>query len=608
MLKRKVLYNLIRLKELTKSLKLDNYNNCIEESYNKLQNNVFTLTILGEFSSGKSTFINSLLGSKILPATVRPTTATINIIKHSDDANGYAIVYYKDKKQAKKISIEQLKQYSAPSDNEEYRATPEFKKLEAELRSIKWIEILYPTGFCKNGVEIVDTPGVNDLDESREEITYQFIPKSDAVILILDFEQPLSASELTFLKDRILKDVTKLFFIINKTDHSNNEKELKETIDYVRKELSKVINNPKIFPFSSKLALKAKENNDPETLKQSFYEDFEKELFRFLASDRGRTILINPVNKGLSIIKELNNFAINELKSLDKSIEELEEKIAKFEPIRKEAIARQKKLNYYLKQELDQLADKIEIDFRKDVDNIKNNIISKIDSYEKDSESLQRVIPKWIKKNIANLINSWQDYLNQSKEIIEKKIYAQIQDIVSEVDAFAAKEFYETQYGIDITSKDISELSNTLNNYINDEEVKNFVESTALGFIGGFLLGPIGIMASMIGSYLLVVHREEKIKEQIKRKVVEVLDEFKQNISGIFANKIEQFYTDFKNQINVYLDSHINSINRAMTDVLKLKKEQQAVVERQKSIIQNNIMNLNNISKDLLMIKEKIGD
>src|ERR1044071_8960662 len=50
----------------------------------KLESERFHLVVLGEFNHGKSTFVNALLGSDILPTGITPTTASINHVVWAD--------------------------------------------------------------------------------------------------------------------------------------------------------------------------------------------------------------------------------------------------------------------------------------------------------------------------------------------------------------------------------------------------------------------------------------------------------------------------------------------------------------------------------------------
>src|SRR5947207_1693149 len=80
-------------------------------------------------------------------------------------------------------------------------------------------ELGYPSTLLRGGVVLVDTPGTNDLDAQRAEITYGYIPSADAVVLCLDSTQVLTASERAFLEERLLeRSRERLVFVLAKAD------------------------------------------------------------------------------------------------------------------------------------------------------------------------------------------------------------------------------------------------------------------------------------------------------------------------------------------------------------------------------------------------------
>ncbi|RYX94951.1 hypothetical protein EON78_05940, partial [bacterium] len=124
--------------------------NTLNEIKEKLNNREINLTVLGEFNRGKSTFINSLIGDDILPTGITPTTSSINILKYSNDP--YLKVLYLDQTSENKILEAET-----------------FSKLTYE--NISHLEIGHNSEFLKNLV-MVDTPGVNDINSQRIEVTY----------------------------------------------------------------------------------------------------------------------------------------------------------------------------------------------------------------------------------------------------------------------------------------------------------------------------------------------------------------------------------------------------------------------------------------------------
>jgi hypothetical protein len=110
-------------------------------------------------------------------------------------------------------------------------------------------------GLLENQLTIVDTPGVNDINEQRAEITYGYLPRADAAVFLLDATQILTASERQFLEERILRSTRdRLLFVVAKADLLS-EAELTETLAFARKHLAAIVPEPAIYPVSAKRAL-----------------------------------------------------------------------------------------------------------------------------------------------------------------------------------------------------------------------------------------------------------------------------------------------------------------------------------------------------------------
>lgn len=73
-----------RLGEIAKELDDDALKNETDDNCSMLMEDGFKVVVVGEFSRGKSTFINALLGKRILPAKTNPTTTTINRISYGE--------------------------------------------------------------------------------------------------------------------------------------------------------------------------------------------------------------------------------------------------------------------------------------------------------------------------------------------------------------------------------------------------------------------------------------------------------------------------------------------------------------------------------------------
>jgi len=246
----------------------------------RLATEPFRVLVIGEFSRGKSTFINALVGERLLPSSVRPTTAVISVIRNGPERR--ASVHWRDKSRA-------ADHISLPSE----RADKALMLLTAKNEgapSIARVEIELPIHSIQLPLEIVDTPGVNDIDTQREEITYGYLARADAAIMLLDLHQPISASEQRFLTEKVLAaHVKKLLFVVNKIDQESPDAR-ERALTYVRSRLAAIgLGDALVLPVASKPALKAKSKGDSAALDESLFPPFERRLSAFLVEASGQS-------------------------------------------------------------------------------------------------------------------------------------------------------------------------------------------------------------------------------------------------------------------------------------------------------------------------------
>ena len=170
----------------------------------KLESERFHLVVLGEFNHGKSTFVNALLGSDVLPTGITPTTASINHVVYARRSRTARVVLLDRREPARSIRA------SSRSGSPSRAATPTRSRTSSSATR---------ASCSSNNVVLVDTPGVNDLNEQRAEVTYGYVPRADAVVFLLDAGQALKDSEREFLRSRVLESARdRLIFVLGKMD------------------------------------------------------------------------------------------------------------------------------------------------------------------------------------------------------------------------------------------------------------------------------------------------------------------------------------------------------------------------------------------------------
>jgi tRNA U34 5-carboxymethylaminomethyl modifying GTPase MnmE/TrmE len=193
-----------------------------------------TIAIMGEFSSGKSTFVNAWLGRRLAPMGALPTTCTINVFRHG--GQGAARIHRRDGR----IELVQAEDLLAFLDGLD----------EEAARSIRHVEI--ERGELGGGhASIVDTPGMNALDPYHEEVAREFLAEADAGVWIFSATQGAAASERAML-DEMRGDGRRVLGILNKVDilEAGEDREL---MDYLKDKLGEVL--VEVLPLSAQGAL-----------------------------------------------------------------------------------------------------------------------------------------------------------------------------------------------------------------------------------------------------------------------------------------------------------------------------------------------------------------
>jgi len=297
-------------------LMVENIRGCAcEDLKEKVRNNAFNLVVVGQFKRGKTSLINALLGAEILPVAVVPLTSIVTIMTWGEALR--IKVYFNDGKVAE-IKSESLVEYVTEKGNPK------------NVKDVHEVILTYPSPYLKDGVRLIDTPGVGSIYQHNTDVAYQYLPKSDAALFLLSVDQPMSKAELDFLKD-VKEYSNKIFFILNKADYLR-ENDLKESIEFSKNGLKEAMSSEvKLFPISARLALEGAAAKSGEQMEKSMLPLFSKYLHRFLMEEKGNVLILSVTNNLLRSIYQAKLELELELKSLTSPLEELKEKLRVFE-------------------------------------------------------------------------------------------------------------------------------------------------------------------------------------------------------------------------------------------------------------------------------------
>jgi GTP-binding protein EngB required for normal cell division len=241
-------------------------------SLKRLAEDRFYLTLAGQFSRGKTTLMNALLGMDRLPTGVVPVTSVITAVSYNSRER--VVMHFDGSNLTHEIPLSEIREWITEQGNPGNR------------RQIELAEVQLPAEILRRGAFLVDTPGLGSSIVENTATTNRFLPQIDALVLVTSFEFPLSQEEVQFLrKARLLK--RKVFIAVNKADLSSAEQQ-REILEFIRQRLADdgCVEGATLFAVSAAEALAAKLTKDEERLIRSGMPDFERALIGYLVSER----------------------------------------------------------------------------------------------------------------------------------------------------------------------------------------------------------------------------------------------------------------------------------------------------------------------------------
>mgnify|MGYP000938598982 FL=1 len=383
--------------ELKNEIKNNEVQKEIEAVDSYINNQKFSIGITGVMNAGKSTMLNALMGKEILGSAVVPETANLTIVKHNPTDN--AKVFYWDTKEWEKIeesakSLESMKDFVLETNKvfgenlKNYiRPVSRFDEVDInDLSSytsaehsgkkcnlVKYVELGSNLKFLSDGIEIVDTPGLDDPVIQREEITKEYISKCDMMMHLMNVSQSATLKDVEFIIDAVLyQNISKLLVVITRAD-TVSKKNLEEVIEYTKSSIQKqlkaqnkdsqldhILKTIKFIPISGRMALLHRTGREKEALAAGFtledtgileIENYLMESLFGTNSQKGELVIQSAKTQLNRLIEKQIGFNNYELTLLNKSKDELELELKEFnkkkETNKRVLFSMSEDINYY---------------------------------------------------------------------------------------------------------------------------------------------------------------------------------------------------------------------------------------------------------------------
>lgn len=410
--------------------------NSLMKQKKDLENGEFTIVVVGEFSAGKSTFLNALMGKKLLPSFTSETTATINFLRHKDQSkNGEeGCVYFND-------GSTQRIEHADGDTIAKFVST----KGDNVAENVHHIDLYMDSKFLENNVTLVDSPGLNGVAAGHAEITKEQIQKSSASIFMFNAKQPGSKTNFEVLAD-LSKRVSSIICVLNQIDaiRTNENDSVESVIQKIKNNYKDVMGEevdsiPEIYPISAYQALVGRDStiSVQDSLGESYmptaeerkkFEEkslmpqFEDRLFRYLTQgEKAKAALSAPIQQMLKMVSDIKGELEEDKQILDGQIDanELQEQIDILEEERQklqdELIEKEKKICICLNESKKEIIDGVIADSEK----LKKKLVFSMEGWEEPEEIDPKYIQRQLEKGIQEITDSAEkEFRNNNGRII----------------------------------------------------------------------------------------------------------------------------------------------------------------------------------------------
>ncbi len=552
----------------------------------------FRIAVVGEFSQGKSTLLNAMLGEEIQPVRAIPCSGAISVLKYGEQKR--VTCRYKNGQEVD-IPLDQYQEVTTISDNAAMNGVSD----ELERSEIDEVIFEHPgLEICRQGVEIIDSPGLNEHPD-RTRITHKLVDQADAVIFLANAYRPFTQTEKELLQGLKVKlageqPANNLFVVMNFMDLLRRESDRQQVRqlaeNFVSGKIPLVSNQNRLHFISAQESLEAILNGKENEYLENF-RAFTQELEGFLTHESGNQLIQKARrqldNIGNSLEVSLDAARNNLDSQVNFSYAERQEVLEKIGEI----TGRSQKLKILLEEKRDDTMVTIESQWPSRWEALKQTITQKSDTWKilgDDIGQLTQGFSDQLLNDVSIELETMTKHLHE--DLIQPVLESVMTSLQEEIQAIQK---ILTHLDLKLNSQlnrqyelSISRLNNKLSfDFPNSVELENNARNKFRLMASGVVAGTV-LAVAMTGALALIpfipmggIYRKLKgsfyIRESSKNrgKILETgLKQLDSQQNKIHSQVIEEIGSKFY-QLSTEIESEFLSVITLLNDVLS-KREQ----------------------------------
>ncbi len=544
----------------------------------KIEGADILVPFLGTQGAGKSTLINALLGEDILPNEADETTCIPVELRFGETTSAKAI--FKDGK-IKELGTEQT-EIAEFVDNS---FNPGNEKCVSKIIIEKKLDIL------RDGLILVDLPGVGSLTHANEETTTEYIKNLSAAVFLFSTTPPILKKEAAFIKN-IWRGINTAYFVQNVWD-DNSETEVDEGLNHnktILSNISKEINvsfEGNIIPVNAYAAAFGRFRNKTDKVEESNILSLESTLKSFAVNykEESKKAFSKRVKQVVDYLEDSLEEAIQESNMSYEEILDRLNKKKKFYEDRNEEI---KTISH-------RIDDKI-YDSKKEIKQFSKEIA------ERKTNTLRTEMFRLIDKGVVDgekLDTAFGEYQSDHEEEVCEEVFEKLSQL--------CEDLQEEYNKLEVSLGDIDQRNEDKMKVNKKEELKwekgleavmnlgidigGTIAGTAIGAVVGGALsgaaaGPVGVAVGIVGglAICLIGHGVSSLTKkgitsvrgaETKKMLEPILSEYSERIEKYVKSYCNQCFDDIEKGVNIYIESMKNQLEKINDEISNIRREGQ---------------------------------
>lgn len=595
-------------KDITKTL---------QESATRFTDGKLIVVVAGEFKQGKSSLINALINEKdLFPVDIDITTNLVSTITYGKSEKITVVLGEPGKGISKNITRAEIPDYVT-----EHKNSKNQKKAQMLI-----IESTNPQ--LKEGLVLVDTPGVGGLNTEHTAISYAFIPNADVVLFVSDSEKPYTVKELEFV-DMINRHCQNFIFVITKKDLGNYQ----GIIDSNREKLSKTLNcieeKINLIPVSSKTKLAYLETQDEEDLADSNFTVLETTLWQTLEQQRGSILSLRALADLQQTLTQIKTPIEAEWAACQQSPSELVEIEQEFQKVqqRLQTLLRnngvwQNKLN----DGLHDIREEIINTYRQQINQIFNQVELELDNPQILSNPEQLI--SQLEIEIDSLVVDLTNEIGELASDLQQKIKKDTQLNISPFSNSSLANTENKPYLFNSEKIQRSHLWEKTLNVAQNAGFKGSIGATIGVTVGGVLGGAIGslfggvgaapgaALGSQLGAWLggiggaatgtkqALSNEKEKTKRQVLAEIKKFIEQIQQQYLNSLNSTIKELQRAMRDELTTQIQQEKETCDRTLRSLKEAQKFTQEQTARKIAELQPLLKKINHLEQQITKLAE----